>query len=62
MNQQDLAWMKRLSEAFGPSGFEDEVAAVARAYAEPFADVEEDNIRNLYIRRRQNTGGKPVVL
>ena len=62
MNQEQLRWMERLSNAFGPSGFEDDVIAVAREYAEPFADVHEDNMRNLYITRRQNTGDRPVVM
>ena len=47
MNQEQLRWMERLSNAFGPSGFEDDVIAVAREYAEPFAEVHEDNMRNL---------------
>ena len=54
--------MERLSNAFGPSGFEEEVTAVAREYAQEFADVEEDNIRNLYIKRRSNTGDKPLIM
>ena len=62
MNQEDFSWMERLSNAFGPSGFEEEVTAVAREYAQEFADVEEDNIRNLYIKRRSNTGDKPLIM
>lgn len=62
MKQEDLEWMERLSNAFGPSGFEEDVARVAKEYAEDFADVEEDNIRNLYIKRRANTGDKPLVM
>lgn len=62
MNQEDFNWMERLSNAFGPSGFEEDVTAVAREYAQEFADVEEDNIRNLYIKRRSNTGANPMVM
>lgn len=62
MNQTELEWMAQLSNAFGPSGFEEDVAAAARKIAEEFADVREDNMRNLYIYRRENTGNKPVVM
>lgn len=62
MNQEQLKWMERLSNAFGPSGFEEDVTAIAREYAQRFADVSEDNIRNLYIRRRENHGDRPLVM
>ena len=62
MNKTQLQWMEKLSNAFGPSGFEDDVAAVAADFAKDFADVSEDNIRNLYIKRRENTGDKSVVM
>ncbi|MCL2616270.1 MAG: M42 family peptidase, partial [Defluviitaleaceae bacterium] len=50
--------IERLSNAFGPSGFEDDVVAVASHYAKGFADISESNIRNLYIRPRA-VKGKP---
>lgn len=60
--EEALALIRALSEAKAPSGFEDESIAVGRAFAETFAEVEEDHLRNLYVTRRQNTGDKPVFL
>ena len=56
-----LEMIASLSNAFGPSGFEDEVLSVAHRYAPRDARVEEDSLRNLYIHRRENTGGRPVL-
>ncbi|MCI2059214.1 MAG: M42 family peptidase [Oscillibacter sp.] len=56
-----LEMIAAISNANGTSGFEDEVAAVIRPYAEPFADVTMDRMRNLFLRRRGNTGSRPVV-
>jgi len=38
LDDKSLDLMKRMMEAFGPSGFEREVAAVTKAYMEPYAD------------------------
>lgn len=58
-----LNLIKDLSDAFGPSGFEDDVVAIARKYASPKAQLTEDSLRNLYLRRPQDEGkGKPVVM
>ena len=54
--------IRELSEAFGPSGFEDDVLSVLRKYSEGLGAVEEDRLRNLYVYRRGNTGGKPVLM
>lgn len=62
VKSENLKMIGELSDAKGVSGFEDEVLEVARKYAEGFADIEEDCLRNLYLRRRANTGGKPVFL
>lgn len=56
-----LQMIADFSNANGPSGFEDAVVAVARRYAPADAEVSEDSLRNLYIRRAGNTGGRPVV-
>ena len=47
--------LQELSDAPGACGFEDEVIAVARRWAEPIGPMEEDFLRNLYIRRKENT-------
>ena len=57
-----LELIRRLADAKGPSGFEDEVIAVAKEAAAGFASVEEDKLRNLYLYRNGNTGDKPVVM
>ena len=57
-----LRMIQRLSDAPGPSGFEDEVVRIAREYAEPLGEVKEDFLRNLYIYRKENTGTKPVIM
>lgn len=57
-----LELIQRLSDAKGPSGFEDETLEVARETAAPYAKIEEDKLRNLYLIRNGNTGNKPVVM
>ena len=63
----EVSFMKHLnmirdfSNANGVSGFEDEVVSVARKYADPSYEVSEDCLRNLYIRRPENNGKRPVV-
>ena len=57
-----LSMIAQLSDAFGPSGFEDDVLTVARQYAEGLGTIEEDCLRNLYIYRKENTGNKPVIM
>ena len=59
---QELEMIAALSNAFGPSGFEDDAVAVARSYAPEGFDLEEDSLRNLYIRRAEADADKPVVM
>jgi len=51
--------IERLSNAFGPSGFEDDVISVASEYAKGFANLTESNIRNLYIKPKQAAKARP---
>lgn len=60
--QTILSMVEELSNAKGASGFEDEVLAVARKYAQDFCSINEDSVRNLYLNPKGNTGGKPVVM
>ncbi|MDO4547156.1 MAG: M20/M25/M40 family metallo-hydrolase [Clostridia bacterium] len=53
--------IREFSNANGAPGFEDEVLAVARRHAPASLDIKEDSLRNLYMRRRDNTGCNPVV-
>lgn len=58
-----LELLSEITNAFGPSGFEDDVVAIARGYAPTGADLQEDSLRNLYIRRPQDSGSaRPVVM
>lgn len=59
--QRTLGLIGAVSDAPGASGFEDEVVKVLRTYAEPLGAVSEDKMRNLYVERRGNAPGKPVV-
>lgn len=51
-----------LSNAFGPSGFEDDAVEALKKHCEPLGSVEEDSLRNLYVYRNENTGDKPVLM
>ena len=57
-----LNLIRELSDARGPSGFEDEVVEAAKRYASAFSSVEEDCLRNVYFRLKTNTGNRPVVM
>ena len=57
-----LEMIQKLADAPGASGFEDAVVEVAREYAAPLGELKEDFLRNLYIYRKENTGGKPVIM
>ncbi|MBQ4158954.1 MAG: M42 family peptidase [Clostridia bacterium] len=62
MKRNELVELSRkLSNANGASGFEDDVVKALYAYAEKYGDVLEDKLRNLYCFRKGNTGKKPVV-
>ena len=62
IDETALQMLRELADAPGASGFEDEVVAVARRWAAPIGELKEDFLRNLYIHRRENTGGRPVVM
>ena len=59
--QTSLALVEAVSNAYGASGFEDEVVNVLRPYAEKLGQVEEDKLRNLYCFREGNAEGRPMV-
>ena len=62
INSEALKMLQELSNAPGASGFEEEVVKVARRWAEPIGEIKEDFLRNLYIRRKENTGNKPMLM
>ena len=60
--KRSLELISKLSDANGPSGFEDEVIAVAREEMQELAACQEDSLRNLYLSRQENNGQRPVVM
>ena len=60
MNKQKELIM-RLSDAFGPSGMEDEVVAIAKEELSDF-HVKEDRMRNLYIEPQDKQNGVNILL
>ena len=62
VNSENLKMIEALSNAKAPSGFEEETIAAARPYVEDIGPLKEDHLRNFYIGRHANTGGKPVLM
>ena len=59
--KQTLEMIAAISNANGAPGFEDEAARIILSYAGGLGQAEMDRMRNVYIRRRENTGNRPVV-
>ena len=57
-----LSMIEGMSNAFGPSGFEEGPIAVARSFMKDRVKIKEDKVRNLYFYRKNNTGNKPVLM
>ncbi len=57
----NLKMIRELSNAKGVAGFEDEAVQLLRNYSEGLGERKEDTLRNLYIKRKENTGDRPVV-
>ncbi len=51
-----------ISNAKGAPGFEEEVHGVLRPLLEGVGTVEEDRMRDLYVRRGENTGTGPTIM
>lgn len=62
MNTQYVKTIEKLSDAFGPSGFEDDVVDIIKEQVEKLGTVQEDCMRNLYLYRKENTGNKPILM
>lgn len=54
--------IRELSNAFGPSGFEDDVTSVIKRYIQNLGEIEEDSLRNLYLYSKNNTGKRPILM
>lgn len=61
-DEKQLQTIIQLSDAKGPSGFEDEAVAAAREAASWMPRIEEDCLRNLYFYRKEHDGNKPVIM
>ena len=59
--QTALRMIAEISNANGVSGFEDDVVSAILPYAEEVGETKVDRMRNVFIRRRENTGSRPVV-
>lgn len=58
-----IDFLRQLSEAFGPSGFESEPAKLLKAYVEPHCDeVRTDKLGSLLFSRRGSTPDGPTLL
>ena len=57
-----LPMIEALCNAFGPSGFEEDVRAVVRRFGQGLGRFEEDPMGNLYLYRKENRGDRPVML
>lgn len=57
----DLKLIEDLSNAFGPSGFEEEVCKVVKKYTGDF-NLVNDAMYNLYLKSRKFSGKKPVLM
>ena len=56
----DMQMFGRISDAFGPSGFEEEVIRTIAGYCGKF-EVKNDAMNNLYVRMPGKQEEKPVV-
>jgi len=58
---ENIELIKKLSNANGISGFEDEVVEICKMEIEDHCEFEEDTLRNLYFTSKGNTGSRPKV-
>lgn len=53
--------IEELSNAFGPSGFEDDVVKIIKKYTTGF-ETEADSMNNVYSKLKGNSGNRPVIM
>lgn len=53
--------IEQLSNAFGPSGFEDDVVKVIEKYSTGL-EIEVDSMNNVYSRLKSNSGNRPIIM
>jgi len=59
--KETLEMIAAISNAKGAPGFEDEVVQTILPYADGIGQATADRMRNIYIRRQENAGNRPVV-
>ena len=59
--QENIELIKKLSDANGISGFEDEVVALCEREVKDICHTLEDRVRNLYVALKTNKGNRPKV-
>ena len=57
----DINLIRDITNAFGPSGFEDDVVKIIMEYSKDF-HVENDCMNNVFSRLKTNTGKKPIIM
>lgn len=62
MDKKCLQMIKEMTEAFGPSGFEDDAVEVVKKYTKDLGDGWRDSVMNYFVPARGNTGSKPVFM
>jgi putative aminopeptidase FrvX len=62
MEINSVELLRDLSNAYGVSGFEDEVVNIIKDRFGKVFDIKEDSMRNLVIYRKNHSGNKPVVM
>ena len=60
--EASIAMIKRVSDAYGASGFEYDAVNVLREYTEGYGRQEEDHLHNLYVEMPSQGAGKPVMM
>ncbi len=59
--KKSLKMIADISNAMGVSGFEDEAVGVIKKYSKGLGEISEDSLRNVYVRRKENKGGRLTV-
>lgn len=59
---ENIELIKKLSNAFGPSGMEDEVLEILKEELSPKMDFEENHMRDLFFKYKNNANNKYTVL
>lgn len=62
MRLDSVKFIEKLSNAYGISGFEDDVVEIIKDKFSDIFDIKEDSMRNLVIYRKGHKGDKPVIM